>query len=92
MNRVLKGAFVALGLTGLIAGASLTTAGTASARAIVSLDLGNIAFGYNDGYWDRKHHWHHWRNQNDANSYRGAAGSQYHDWAHDRDPDHGWHD
>jgi len=91
MNRVLKGAVVALGLTGLVAGASLTTATTASARAVVAFDFGTVAFGYHDGYWDRDHHWHHWRHRHDADFYRNSPNNQYHDWGHNRDHDHGWH-
>jgi hypothetical protein len=83
----MKGAIVAVGL----AGATMTMTGTADAAQVgVSLDVGNVAFGYQDGYWDQGHHWHHWRNQREARYYRNASGSQYHAYRHDRDPDHGW--
>jgi hypothetical protein len=83
----MKGAIVAIGL----AGATLAFAGSADAAQIgVSVDVGNVAFGFQDGYWDRDHHWHHWRDQREARAYRHTAGSQYHSWRHDRDPDHGW--
>ncbi len=56
----------------------------------VSFNLGDVAFGYQDGYWDRSHQWHNWQNQDEARSYRNASGNQYHDWNHDRDSDNGW--
>jgi hypothetical protein len=88
MYKVLIGAIIALGL----AGATLATASTASAANIgISFNLGGVAIGYQDGYYDSGHHWHHWRNQNDARSYRTAHGNQYHDWKHDRDTGHGQH-
>ncbi len=87
MYGIMKGAVVAIGL----AGASLAAAGTAGAAEVgVSLNVGNVAFGYQDGYWDRDHHWHHWRNQREARYYRNASGNQYHAWRHNRDADRGW--
>jgi hypothetical protein len=56
----------------------------------VVFDVNEVAFGYQDGYWDRGHRWHDWRNGEMAH-YRNAPGNQYHDWNHDRDGDHGWH-
>jgi hypothetical protein len=90
MNNFLKTAAVALTLTGAV----LATAGPASARyhsdPIISIGFGNIAFGYRDGYWDNDHRWHHWRHSHDYRNYRDHQGSNYHDWNHDRDADHGW--
>ena len=87
MHGLMKGAIVAIGL----AGVTLATAETAeAARVGVSLDIGNVAFGYQDGYWDQGHHWHAWRNRREANYYRHASGAEYHAWRHDRDADHGW--
>jgi hypothetical protein len=56
----------------------------------VSFDIGNIAFGYQDGYWDRGRHWHNWQNQDEVRYYRNSSGNQYHDWNHARDSDNGW--
>jgi hypothetical protein len=87
MNRILSAAILAVGL----AGATLATAGVASAAgASVTLNLGDIAFGYNDGYWDHGHQWHQWQNKDDMQSYRTAQNNQFHDWKHSRDPDQGW--
>ncbi len=57
----------------------------------LSFDIGNIAFAYQDGYWDRGRHWHTWRNDDELRYYRNASGNQYYDWKHDRDSDNGWH-
>ena len=88
MYKILTGAVVALG----VVGATLATL-PAHAQGVVGihLDVGTVAFGYRDGYWDRGHHWHHWRNYGEARSYRHAQGSQYNNWNHDRDSDQGWH-
>jgi len=89
MNRNLIAAIVAAGLVG----AMFSTAGVASAAgAAVTFSLGDIAFGYNDGYWDHGHQWHAWQNHNDMQSYKSAQNSRYHDWKHTRDPNQGWTD
>jgi len=94
--HILKSTTAAL----LVAGAVLATAPSANAQyyrhhnrggAVVTLDFGNIAFGYRDGYWDRGHHWHRWRNNDEWRRYRGYHGGHYNDWNHDRDRDMGWH-
>jgi hypothetical protein len=56
----------------------------------VSFDIGDIAFGYQDGYWDRGRHWHNWQNQDEMQYYRSASGNHYYDYNHDRDSDNGW--
>jgi hypothetical protein len=86
MYKALNGALVALSL----AGACVVVASPASAGIGISLDVGNVAFGYQDGYWDQNHHWHHWRNQREARYYRNAPGNHYGDYRHDRDNDQGW--
>jgi hypothetical protein len=55
----------------------------------LSILLGTIAFGYRDGYWDKRHHWHRWRHSSDYRYYR-EHGSNYYGWNHDRDGDNGW--
>src|ERR1700709_2604786 len=102
MRMILKGAVAALAL----AGTMLATTGTADAQnynhynrhrhyhhnrdnSVLSLVFGNVAYGYNDGYWDNNHSWHRWSNDGEYRNYR-QYGSNYHDWRHDRDGDHGW--
>ena len=87
MNRNLSAAVVAAALVG----AMFSTAGVASAAgAAVTFSLGDVAFGYNDGYWDHGHKWHAWKNHDDMQSYRSAQNTHFHDWKHTRDPDQGW--
>lgn len=87
MNRTLSAALLAFGL----AGAMFATAGVTSAvGASVTINLGDIAFGYNDGYWDQGHKWHQWQSKDDLQAYRTAPDNKYHDWQHTRDPDQGW--
>ena len=88
MYKLFNGAAIVLGL----AVTSLAPAGPANAAVLgISLNVGDVAFGYQDGYWDHSHHWHKWRNQRDARSYRASSGNHYNDWNHNRDADHGWH-
>jgi hypothetical protein len=96
MHIALRGAFIALALTG----ATLTSVGAARAADVgvsvrapgVSFSLGEVAIGYNDGYWDKSHQWHEWQNTDHRDAYKSAKGSEYHEWKHDRDPDQGWHE
>jgi len=97
MRTFLKGTAIAL----LLAGTALATAGAADAAQYnngnryhsspaISIGFGNVAFGFNDGYWDNNHRWHHWRNRREHRDYRSRYGDNYHDWKHNRDSDHGW--
>jgi hypothetical protein len=87
----MKQAFLA-GFIALSLGAStLAVSQGAEARAVFSFDVGNVAFAYQDGWWDRDHHWHRWRNHHEAAVFQQRYHDRYSDWRHDRDPDHGWH-
>jgi len=57
-----------------------------------SVDPGVVAFGYEDGYWDRTHAWHVWPNHEAAVQYQTKYREHYYGWRHDRDNDKGWHD
>ena len=50
----------------------------------------NIAFGYSDGYWDRDHAWHQWRNRDEASAWRKEHDQYYYDRKHDAERDMGW--
>jgi len=56
----------------------------------VSVEFGNVAFGYQDGYWDNGHTWHQWGDDRHRQSYRNYRGTRYNDWNHDRDGGDGW--
>ncbi len=88
MKNVLKAAAIALAL----AGATVMTVSTASAADIsVTFNPGTVAYGYNDGYWNQSHQWNTWQQPEHRETYRNSKGSEYHDWAHTRDADQGWH-
>lgn len=89
MKHILKGALIALALTG----APMIAAAPASAATDFSITLGNAAFGYSDGYWDRDHHWHGWRNKAESQYFRDHYKDHYVAMRHDhdrKDRDQGW--
>jgi hypothetical protein len=96
MTMILKTAVIAF----VLAGSSIVS-GCMSDRdarygrdyrdsAAVSVDFGNVAFGYQDGYWDNGHAWHQWSDDRHRQSYRNHRGNRYNDWKHDRDGGDGW--
>jgi hypothetical protein len=88
MRHGIKAALVAVAL----AGGSLAATAPAEAAENVTIAAGpgGIAFGYSDGYWDRDHHWHKWRNREEAAHWREENREHYFDRRHDRDHDQGW--
>lgn len=84
MKTILKSAVAALVLVG---------GATAIAHAdSITFSTNDVAIGYSDGYWDRRHAWHEWRRDADRDAYRRAKEAEYHEWKHDRDRDMGWHE
>ncbi len=83
MNKFIKTAIVAVALAGAPAMVFAQS---------VTFDVGNVAIGYSDGYWDRGHTWHAWEKPEYRDTYRAAKGAEYHEWKHDRDKDMGWHE
>ena len=81
MKHIINGALVAIAL------AAAPAAAIAPAHAAVdfSISLGNAAFGFSDGYWDRDHHWHNWRNKDEARYFREHYREHYQAARHDRD-------
>ena len=79
MHKIISATVIALSL----ASVSLGIAGPANAAVGVSLDLGNVAVGYSDGYMDNNHQYHSWENRSDATRFRAAHKSQYHSYKHD---------
>jgi len=88
MSSTIKTALVAFALIG---GTLAIGASAAAEETRVVVAPGGIAFGYNDGYWDREHRWHAWRNHEEAEHWRAENREHYYDWKHDRDRDEGWH-
>ena len=79
-----------LGAVVLTLGLSLSAAAHADTFRF-SFNTGNVAFAYQDGWWDNHHRWHRWKNHREYMEYRQRYHDRYSDWRHDRDPDHGWH-
>jgi len=93
MKHIVNGAVLALAL----AAAPVIAAAPAQARAAAdfSVTLGNAAFGYSDGYWDRDHHWHAWRNKAESRYFRDHYREHYMAARHNhdrKDRNQGWRD
>jgi hypothetical protein len=86
MRKLIHGAIIALPLLT----ASVMATAPAAAAVDFSLSLGNAAFGYSDGYWDRDHHWHTWRSRDEARYFRRHYAEHYAGTRHDRAREHGW--
>ena len=82
----------------LLAAAALSTASLAATAPVsaqptsFSFRIGDVALGYSDGYYDRYHRWHHWRNAREHNWYRANYADNYRGyhhrgWRRDRDRD-----
>jgi hypothetical protein len=72
MKSIIKGSLLASAL----ALSPLLAASPANAQVGVTFDLGNIGYGYRDGYVDRDRRYYRWRNGDDARNYR----SRYRDY------------
>ncbi|HEY0301329.1 MAG TPA: hypothetical protein VGC36_08365 [Rhizomicrobium sp.] len=57
--------------------------------ASVLLGIANIAFGYDDGYWDNNRRWHRWENTRARDNYR-THGRNYSRGDHTRARNNGW--
>jgi len=75
----------------LLAAGALCASGLTStlpaAAAGFSFQVGDVAMGYRDGYYDRSHSWHSWRNAREHNWYRAHYARSYRGIRHDRDHD-----
>jgi len=75
---------------GLLSGAgALASAAPASAATTThfSFSIGNVAMGYNDGYYDRNRRWHAWRNAQERNWYRAHYSRNFRSMRRDDDRD-----
>jgi hypothetical protein len=61
-----------------------------SAGGVIAVDLGGIAFGFRDGYWDNGHRWHRWNRSADYRRYRDQEGSHYRNRDHRHYDNDGW--
>ncbi len=73
---------------GLLCGAGMAASVPAAAQpSSFSFRVGDIGFAYQDGYYDRSHRWHAWRNAREHRWYRANYRSQYRGYTRDRDRD-----
>ena len=81
MKHLISSALVALAL----AAAPIMATAPAQAAVDFSLSLGNAAFAYSDGYWDRDHRWHAYRNRAEARYFRDHFRDHYVATRHNHD-------
>ena len=73
---------------GVLCGVSMGATISASAQPTgFSFRVGEVGFGYDDGYYDRSRRWHAWRNPRERDWYRANYRNGYRDYRHDRDHD-----
>jgi len=75
---------------GVLSAASLATVPASAQPTSFSFRVGDVAMGFNDGYYDRYHRWHHWRSAREHNWYRSHYVNDYRGYRHrgwDRDRD-----
>ena len=71
---------------------AIAAGSSALAGCVVAPGGGEVAFGYNDGYWDREHHWHGWGDAQQAARFRDSNGTHFYNRNHDQDRNAGWND
>jgi len=92
MRNSIKIALIAIAVGGGSLAAGLPAMADSVTVTTTTVPGGGIAFGYNDGYWDRAHGWHAWGNPDEVTTYRTTNKEHYYEYKHDRDPDQGWHE
>ena len=55
-----------------------------------SFNTGDVAFAYVDGYWDRDHEWHRWRDEREREEFHARYAERYDERFHDRVENNGW--
>lgn len=87
-----------LTLAALIIGTALGTGVCATMPAqardsfVFSLDTGNVAFAYSDGYYDHNRRWHKWRDHREAREFRARYSDRYNERGRRHYPNQGWRD
>lgn len=86
MKRTIQAALVAVALAAPMAAPIVTHAADVS----VQFNSGSVAYGYNDGYWDRTHAWHAWPSDRDRDAWHTQYHEHYYDQTHTVLPNGGW--
>jgi hypothetical protein len=87
MKRIIEAVFVTAAVALAV---PVLTPQAARADVTVTFNPGIVAYGYQDGYWDRDHAWHAWPNDDAVKAYRERNAEHYYDRRHDADHDMGW--
>lgn len=74
-------------VSGVLGLGAFAVAMPAVAQVGLTLNFGDVAIGYRDGYWDSHHQWHKWRHDDDYRNYSRAHPDRYRDMRHDEDHD-----
>jgi hypothetical protein len=90
MVRTLTVALAGLALAG--ATFAMTPARADSVSTTTVTTQSGPAFGYTDGYWDRGHAWHHWKDHGDMVHFEKSYHAHYYNGAHTGYPGSGWHE
>ena len=86
MNKFIYGLFTAAAL--LVAGLTATAVpAEARAQTNFSITLGNVQFGYHDGYYDNNRRWHRWQNNRQRTWYQQHHGRSYYQMRRNNDRD-----
>ncbi|HXS40858.1 MAG TPA: hypothetical protein VN766_11785 [Stellaceae bacterium] len=88
MNATIKAAMLSFALAGGVL--ALGAPANAEKHSVTIAVQPPIAFGYNDGYWDQDHHWHGWRDRDEAARWRSEHRDHFYARNHDRERDEGW--
>ena len=83
MKNSLKMIFVAGAFCAGLAG----TTPAALAQTGFSFRAGDVVIGYSDGYYDRRHNWHSWRNARERRWYQSNYRNRYRVIRRDQDRD-----
>ena len=72
---------------GAIFGAGLVGTLPAAAQSGFSFRAGDVAFGFQDGYYDRRNQWRSWRDARERDWYRANYRDNYRGYRRDQDRD-----
>ncbi len=76
----------------MLVAAAIGTAGIVGTLPVVAQSgftfrAGDVAFGFQDGYYDRKNQWRSWRNARERDLYRAKYRDTYRGYRRDQDRD-----
>lgn len=75
------------GAVALVPTLTISTPAMARDAFTFSFRTGNVDLAFRDGYYDRRHNWHRWRNEREAREFRSRYSGRFRDEDHDGIPD-----